>query len=107
MLKRVRDLYTPKIFESFQQEYELCLDFMVKQCNKNVPLVEFKVSLFGQRHECTVTFNSSEDSVVCSCMKFLFEGILCSHAIRVLDYQNIKVVPTQYVLKRWTRTARI
>lgn len=107
MLKRVRDLYTPKIFELFQQEYEISLDFVIEKVNENAPFVKFKVSTYGQGRDYKVAFNSSEDSVACSCMKFQFEGILCSHAIKVLDYRNIKVVPTRYILKRWTRTARI
>ncbi|XP_028122937.1 protein FAR1-RELATED SEQUENCE 5-like [Camellia sinensis] len=106
LLKRVRDVYTPKIFELFQQEYENCLSVVVNQCTENVPLFEYKVSIYRQVREYTVIFNSSEDSVVCSCMKFQADGVLCSHALKVLDYRNIKVVPARYILKRWTKDAR-
>ncbi|MBA0857678.1 hypothetical protein Goshw_015470 [Gossypium schwendimanii] len=41
------------------------------------------------------------------CMKFEYVGFLCSHALRVLDHRNIKVVPSRYILKRWTKDARI
>ncbi|KAF8395820.1 hypothetical protein HHK36_019774 [Tetracentron sinense] len=35
-------------------------------------------------------------------------GILCSHAIKVLkDVMNIMELPNQYILKRWTRKAKV
>lgn len=33
--------------------------------------------------------------------KFEFAGILCAHALKVLLTQNIKTIPSQYILKRW------
>ena len=32
-------------------------------------------------------------------------GILCAHGLKVLDLMNIKMLPTHYILKRWTREA--
>ena len=46
-------------------------------------------------------------TVQCSCMKFSFLGILCSHALKVLDKKNVKRIPTHYVLKRWTQDANV
>ena len=33
-------------------------------------------------------------------------SILCGHTIKILDLMNIKSLPAQYILKRWTREAR-
>ncbi|KAA8548181.1 hypothetical protein F0562_004558 [Nyssa sinensis] len=107
LLKHARDVYTPKIFELFQQEYETCLNVVVNQCTESGSLFEYKVCIYGQLQEYTVIFNSSEDSAICNCMKFQFTGVLCSHALKVLDYRNIKVIPNQYILKRWTKDARM
>ncbi|GFP84970.1 protein far1-related sequence 5 [Phtheirospermum japonicum] len=106
MLKRVRLVYTPVIFKAFQHEYENCLNIVVNQCVETVNSVEYKVSTYGQVRQYTVLCSSEDDSVACSCMKFESVGILCSHALKVLDYSNIKIVPSQYMLKRWTRDAR-
>ncbi|KAM1784875.1 hypothetical protein PS2_037536 [Malus domestica] len=38
-------------------------------------------------------------------MKFSFVGILCRHALKVLDKKNVKRIPHDYILKRWTRDA--
>ncbi|XP_059641387.1 protein FAR1-RELATED SEQUENCE 7-like [Cornus florida] len=107
LLKQARNIYTPKNFELFQQEYENSLNAVVNQCTDRGSLFEYKVSIYGQQREYVVIFNSSEDSVVCNCKKFQFIGVLCSHALKVLDYRNIKVIPTQYILKRWTKDARV
>ncbi|KAA8518263.1 hypothetical protein F0562_015854 [Nyssa sinensis] len=107
LLKHARDVYTPKVFEVFQKEYEKCLNLIINQCNTSASSFVYKVSMYGQSTEYTVTFNSSNDTVVCNCMKFEFAGVLCSHALKVLDQRNIKVVPTQYILKRWTKEARV
>lgn len=53
------------------------------------------------------TFSSSDGTVICSCKKFVCVGFLCSHVLKVLDHRNIKVVPTIYILKRWTKDARL
>lgn len=107
ILKHARDAYTPRIFELFQQEYETCLNIVVNQCIESEMLLEFKVSIYGQPREYLVSYNLSDNTVFCSCMKFDFMGVLCSHALKVLDYRNIRLLPSQYILKRWTRDARV
>ncbi|XP_028122240.1 protein FAR1-RELATED SEQUENCE 5-like isoform X1 [Camellia sinensis] len=107
LLKHASDLYTPKAFEVFQREYEKCLNIVVNLFSENGSLFEYKANTYGQPREYTVTFNSSDGTVTCGCMKFEYVGILCCHALKVLDHRNIKVVPTCYILKRWTRDARV
>ncbi|XP_066165543.1 uncharacterized protein [Oryza sativa Japonica Group] len=53
---------------------------------------------------CTKEFVCSRE-VSCSCKKFEFVGILCRHTLKVLDHNNIKELPSHYILKRWTRHA--
>ncbi|XWS30442.1 hypothetical protein CRYUN_Cryun24cG0118200 [Craigia yunnanensis] len=107
LLKHARDAYTPRIFELFQKEYETCLNIVVNQCIESEMLLEYKVSMYGQPREYAVSYNLSDNTVFCSCMKFEFMGVLCSHALKVLDYRNIRLLPSQYILKRWTRDARV
>lgn len=105
LLKHARDPYTPKIFELFQKEYETCLNLVIKHCSESGSLYKYKVSLYEHVREYTVTFNSSNETVSCSCMKFESMGVLCSHALKVLDYRNIRILPSLYILKRWTKDA--
>ncbi|XP_028801896.1 protein FAR1-RELATED SEQUENCE 1-like [Neltuma alba] len=53
-----------------------------------------------------VTYNSEDDTIECSCKKFEFIGILCCHALRVLNLWNKLVIPPRYILNRWTKNAR-
>ncbi|KAI4348248.1 hypothetical protein L6164_008994 [Bauhinia variegata] len=107
LLKHARDPYTPKIFELFQQEYETCLNLVVKDSREIGSLYEYKVSLYEQVREYRVTFDPSDETVTCSCMKFEYMGVLCSHALKVLDYRNVRILPARYILKRWTKDARV
>ncbi|XP_051117885.1 protein FAR1-RELATED SEQUENCE 5-like [Andrographis paniculata] len=106
MLKQMREIYTPVIFKMFQQEYESYLNNVIGQCSDNLSSVEYKVGAYGRVRHHRVLYSSEDESVACSCRMFQSVGILCSHALKVLDYRNIKLVPGHYILKRWTRDAR-
>ncbi|KAJ1685706.1 hypothetical protein LUZ63_019481 [Rhynchospora breviuscula] len=41
----------------------------------------------------------------CNCKGFEFEGLLCSHAIKVMQHVGFLHLPDHYVLKRWTKDA--
>ena len=56
--------------------------------------------------EHKVIGNPFEQTVTCSCEQFSSIGILCGHALKVLDIMNVKLLPAHYVLKHWTREAR-
>jgi hypothetical protein len=47
-----------------------------------------------------------ELTIICTCNQFKRIGILHGHALKVLALMNIKTMPPQYILKRWTREAR-
>ncbi|KAK8936887.1 Protein FAR1-RELATED SEQUENCE 7 [Platanthera zijinensis] len=53
-----------------------------------------------------VSSDKTNEIVMCQCMKFDMFGILCSHALKVLDLLDIKSIPEKYILRRWTRCAR-
>jgi zinc finger SWIM domain-containing protein 3 len=56
-----------------------------------------------------VKFEASTATIQCSCMKFSFVGILCVHALKVLDKKkkNMMRLPTHYAFKRWTKDAKV
>ena len=67
---------------------------------------EYKVTYSGRSQEHLVKYDGSAETITCSCIKFRFAGILCSHALKVLEYKNVKRIPPHYILKRWTRDAK-
>jgi zinc finger SWIM domain-containing protein 3 len=61
---------------------------------------------FSYEDERIVVGDPVNQTASYSCGMFNRTGILCAHGIKVLDLMNIKILPTHYVLKRWTRYAR-
>jgi hypothetical protein len=53
-----------------------------------------------------VYFNEEEFEVKCSCRRFEFRGIFCSHVLSVLTDKKIKKVPSQYILDRWAKNVK-
>jgi zinc finger SWIM domain-containing protein 3 len=108
MLLEASKLYTPIIFEVFQDEYERSMracSRLLDEPNKYRVTIE-NLDQKPTFEECEVIGNPLEQSVICTCSQFSRIGILCGHALKVLDSMNIKTLPTQYILKRWTREAR-
>ncbi|XP_071905899.1 protein FAR1-RELATED SEQUENCE 5-like [Coffea arabica] len=68
--------------------------------------VEFAVMRYDGGLERTVVFNRNDLSVRCSCKKYENEGILCGHALKVFDTVGIKIIPPEYIKRRWTKRAR-
>ena len=61
---------------------------------------------FTLEKECKVIGDPANQTSTSSYGQFNRIGILCGHALKVLDLMNIKSLPKQYILKRWTREAR-
>ncbi|KAK6787082.1 hypothetical protein RDI58_015607 [Solanum bulbocastanum] len=62
------------------------------------------VSTLGSVKEHVVTVKRSITQVSYSCKLFEYLGILCRHALKILDTLNIKDrILIQYILKRWTK----
>ncbi|XP_057440588.1 protein FAR1-RELATED SEQUENCE 5-like [Lotus japonicus] len=106
LLKNARDVFTPAIFSLVRAEYEKSCNLVLKVCNQFLDVYEYEVCLFGITRPHKFTFNPKDQSVDCSCQLFQFIGILCSHALRILNHLNIIVIPAKYILKRWTKDAR-
>ena len=54
----------------------------------------------------TVQYDSAKGTAVCSCKKFEFVGIFCSHILKVISSKNITKISSKYILKRWTKDAK-
>ncbi|KAJ4760838.1 Protein FAR1-RELATED SEQUENCE 5 [Rhynchospora pubera] len=54
-----------------------------------------------------VHINKMKELVCCSCKGFEFEGLLCSHALKVMHHVDMERLPTRYILKRWCKDANV
>jgi hypothetical protein len=52
-----------------------------------------------------VEFNSFGSSATCSCQMFEHLGIVCRHILTVFGTQGVSSLPSQYIVKRWTKYA--
>lgn len=106
MLNQVSEIYTPTIFEEFQDEFDSSLALVVKDHTVNDNVHEYMLAHYDGGDDQRVICEKSTQSVLCSCRKYECEAILCSHAIKVLDLLNVKLVPNDLIEKRWTRDAK-
>ncbi|KAK4594706.1 hypothetical protein RGQ29_018416 [Quercus rubra] len=106
MLRHAAKLYSPEIFKMFQDEYVKIVDCTIYKASKSDSITEYRVKYRNKTQEHLVKYEVSTTTVQCSCMKFSFLGILCSHALKVLDKKNVKKIPAHFVLKRWTQDAK-
>ncbi|KAM3389046.1 hypothetical protein ACQJBY_011279 [Aegilops geniculata] len=107
LLWQAANLYTPINFELFRKEYEECIDCMVYGCGELGSLSEYMITVKNRTKEQLVRFDSSDGTVACTCKKFETAGILCCHILKVYELKNVKEIPPQYLLKRWSKDAKL
>ena len=102
------------MFEKFQHEVQ-CSEFVINKIGKVGFITEYELKRFITRpserkksepRAYIVTYNSSEIRANCSCQMFEFQGIPCRHMISVFRKKNILILPSCYLLRRWTRHAK-
>ncbi|XP_022763840.1 protein FAR1-RELATED SEQUENCE 9-like [Durio zibethinus] len=107
MEKQAANLYTRRIFMKFQEELVETLANPATKIEDSGTVTTYRVAKFGEDHKAhTVSFNSFETKASCSCQMFENSGIICRHILAVFRAKNVLTLPSQYVLKRWTRNAK-
>ncbi|XP_050259081.1 protein FAR-RED IMPAIRED RESPONSE 1-like [Quercus robur] len=107
ILKHATSVYTLAVFKLFNRELWLTWDCELHKEGEVGSVVKYKVISSRKSRQHIGQFDSLASTVMCSCNKFEFVGILCAHALKVLSLQNCKRVPNQYILKRWTKDAKV
>jgi len=106
MLQHGEEVYTPEIFSLFQKQYIVIGDYVANKVSKSEMVYEHKVSYRGVAQEHLVNYDVANETICCSCMKFSFAGILCLHALKMLDKKNVRRIPSNYILNRWSKEAK-
>ncbi|KAF1861511.1 hypothetical protein Lal_00025860 [Lupinus albus] len=107
IVRQATTIYAPAVFKMFQSEVSLSYDCSVITSFEVENVSEYKIMHYNKHFQHTVKYDSTNGVVTCSCKKFEFARILCSHALKVLSIRNIMRIPMIYVLKRWTKQAKI
>ena len=90
----------------FQDEFKLFLALSVPIRHEIASLCQYVITKPKHKGSWRVSFNRVSTSIACSCRKFEAFGILCSHALKVFQLNDVKVIPDMYILRRWTKEAR-
>ncbi|KAG8364533.1 hypothetical protein BUALT_Bualt18G0007000 [Buddleja alternifolia] len=104
--KHVAGVYTQALFRKFQVEVLGAVACIPKREEQIDATITFKVQDFERNQEFTVMLNEMKSEVSCLCHLFEFKGFLCRHAMIVLQICGISTIPSQYILKRWTKDAK-
>ncbi|KAM3001139.1 hypothetical protein FF2_037465 [Malus domestica] len=99
MLRHAAEIYALEVYRLFQKEYIRILNYNIYKVSKSGMTYEYKVTYNGKPQEHFVKFEALTEGIACSCMKFSFAGILCCHALKVLDKKNVKRIPHDYIFK--------
>lgn len=107
MEKQAANLYTRRMFKKFQEELVETLANPATKIDDSGTVATYRVAKFGEDHKAhAVSFDSVETKVSCSCQMFEYSGIICRHILAVFRAKNVLTLPSQYILKRWTRNAK-
>ncbi|CAN4123347.1 unnamed protein product [Withania somnifera] len=104
--KQMSTIYTHAIFKKFQVEVLGVVGCHPKKQAESGENVTFRVDDCEKDENFMVTWNEARSDVSCSCLLFEYKGFLCRHAMIVLQMCGLSSIPSQYILKRWTKDAK-
>lgn len=107
ILNHAASVYTLTVFKVVQSEHlnlVTCVVVKVVQCFTTKICT---IQVDQPNHSHTGKYDPSNNLLDCSWKEFNDMGILCCHAFRVLDHFHVIELPSQYILKRWTKEAKV
>eukprot|EP00257_Ricinus_communis_P017184 XP_015575566.1 protein FAR1-RELATED SEQUENCE 2 isoform X3 [Ricinus communis] len=105
--KQLSRVYTNAIFKKFQVEVLGVVSCQLQKESEDGATLNFRVDDFEERWNFLVAWNETASDIQCSCRSFEYRGFLCKHAILVLQMSGVSNIPSHYILKRWTKDAKI
>lgn len=100
-------VYTDAIFKKFQVEVLGVVSCHLQKEREDKGTEIFRVDDFEERKNFIVAWNEAELDICCLCRSFEYKGFLCRHAVLVLQISGVTNIPSRYILKRWTKDAKI
>lgn len=92
-----------KSFHWFQESIKQTIDLSLELESDDGTICTYRAREIEDRERIRiVSYNHLEQTMSCTCRKFEFNGILCSHALKLFRHLEFRSLPPQYYLKRWT-----
>ncbi|KAF8063907.1 hypothetical protein N665_1177s0008 [Sinapis alba] len=101
--KQLSLIYTDAAFKKFQAEVLGVVSCQLQKEREDETTSIFCVEDFEKRQNFFVVVNKKLLDMCCSCYLFEYQGFLCKHAILVLQNSDVSCIPSQYILKRWSK----
>uniref|UniRef100_A0ACD5WZZ2 Uncharacterized protein n=1 Tax=Avena sativa TaxID=4498 RepID=A0ACD5WZZ2_AVESA len=98
-------MYNRQIFYKFQKQLVFSAKLHVDEIVKHQRYEVYKTKILAEKdfrsRRYVVLVNLSLEDFSYICCKFLKDGIVCSHILRVLVNLNISELPAKYFIDRW------
>lgn len=98
-------MYNRNIFYRFQAQLKMTQKVHVEEIEKDVRYEVRKSSMLAEldfrERKFLVLVDWANEDISCICARFLKDGILCCHALKVLQHLNVSVLPQKYYIERW------
>ena len=103
-------IYTRNNFLSFQKEMfestAYILSCTLEDDETAIYTVQRVYGSSSSKH-MHLTFRKQSNIVSCSCRHFDFKGIPCRHMLAYFRFKQIIHLPSEYILMRWTKSAKV
>ena len=101
--KQAAKLYNRGIFYKFQQELMNSTKFHMMEMEKKYEVYKSPTQALFDYNPRTfiVVVDTHSETISCVCGKFEKDGILCCHALKVIQALNIDELPEKYFIDRW------
>jgi hypothetical protein len=99
--------YTRAVFMKFKEMMELTSALIINPTSGNANQFELRRSDPTAKKVRTVLVGPEDNSYQCSCNRFHMNGVLCHHILKVMIHTNVQVIPTTYLLHRWSEEATV
>ncbi|XP_020577929.1 protein FAR1-RELATED SEQUENCE 5-like [Phalaenopsis equestris] len=103
--KQASEIYTRVIFDLVQEELVEASSFLMDKVEDGM-ICKFRVTKVDADRAYFIVYNASENTINCSCSMYETCGILCRHVFKVLMVLCALALPSEYILRRWTRNAK-
>lgn len=97
------------MFKKVQQEIKSMIECNATVVRQGVVVLVYEVEddSSGRRKKHVDQFSPKNMNVCCTCRHFEYLGILCRHAIKVLQVNNITEVPPKYIVNHWRKDFKL
>uniref|UniRef100_A0A0A9GNT6 Protein FAR1-RELATED SEQUENCE n=1 Tax=Arundo donax TaxID=35708 RepID=A0A0A9GNT6_ARUDO len=100
--RQAASVYTRAVFDVFQEEFNASLGYHADKVEDGMVLKFIVAREEENGRSYLVTFNQSDKQATCSCCKFEYAGVLCRHVLRIFFMVGVRLLPEEYIVKRWT-----